>query len=151
MPRLSDTTPEAERVLAEAYRRMPAERKWRIVREELRRIRLLHDFGYLRRHPEATPDQIRRAWVEALLGPISLFDLPEVPFANAPIEQLETLRDVISALDRLGIAHALGGSLASAVHGAVRATRDADLALDHWAAELGMVDLLGKAWDEARL
>ena len=30
MPRISDTSPEAEKVLAECYRRMPAERKWKI-------------------------------------------------------------------------------------------------------------------------
>ncbi|MEW4570895.1 hypothetical protein AB1L88_23760 [Tautonia sp. JC769] len=117
-------------MLAEAYRRMPAERKWQIVQEELRRIRLLHDLGYRRRHPEATAEQARHAWVAAVLGPVSFPDAPEGQAVNAPIEQLETLRDVILAFDRLRIAYALGGSLASSLHGAVRATRDADLAAE---------------------
>jgi hypothetical protein len=40
-----------------------------------------------------------------------------------------TLR-VTNALERLGIRYAIGGSLASAVHGVVRATMDADLVAD---------------------
>lgn len=37
---------------------------------------------------------------------------------------------VTDALDALGVAYAIGGSLASAVHGVVRATMDADLVAD---------------------
>lgn len=40
---------------------------------------------------------------------------------------------VIDALEGLGVRYAIGGSLASAVHGVVRATMDADLVADiHW-------------------
>ena len=37
---------------------------------------------------------------------------------------------VVQALDSLGVAYAIGGSLASAVHGVMRATMDADLVAD---------------------
>jgi hypothetical protein len=37
---------------------------------------------------------------------------------------------VTDALDALGVTYAIGGSLASAVHGVVRATMDADLVAD---------------------
>lgn len=37
---------------------------------------------------------------------------------------------VVDALDALGVTYAIGGSLASAVHGVVRATMDADLVAD---------------------
>ena len=37
---------------------------------------------------------------------------------------------VVDALDALGVPYAIGGSLASAVHGVVRATMDADLVVD---------------------
>jgi hypothetical protein len=37
---------------------------------------------------------------------------------------------VTDALDALGVTYAIGGSLASAVHGVVRATMDADLMPD---------------------
>jgi len=46
------------------------------------------------------------------------------------IEEIEAIAAVIEVLDDLGVSYALGGSLASAVHGVVRATLDADLVAD---------------------
>lgn len=40
------------------------------------------------------------------------------------------LRPVVSALDRLGVAYEIGGSIASSVHGMPRATMDVDLVAD---------------------
>lgn len=134
MPRLTDTTPEADRVLAEVYRRMPPGRKWRILREELRRVRLLYDLGYRRRHPEATADQARLAWLVEMVGPIRLPSSSEVTTVDVPIEQLETLRTVVAAFDRLGMPYVLGGSIASTLHGTPRQTRDADVAVDPFPA-----------------
>jgi hypothetical protein len=45
-------------------------------------------------------------------------------------EEMAALLAVVEALDALGVPYALGGSLASAVHGVVRATMDADLVAD---------------------
>lgn len=45
-------------------------------------------------------------------------------------EEMGALMAVVETLDALGVAYALGGSLASAVHGVVRATMDADLVAD---------------------
>ena len=45
-------------------------------------------------------------------------------------EEWAALIAVVEALDALGVPYALGGSLASAVHGVVRATMDADLVAD---------------------
>ena len=45
-------------------------------------------------------------------------------------EQIAVTLFVVDALDALGILYAIGGSLASAVHGAMRATMDADLVAD---------------------
>jgi hypothetical protein len=42
-------------------------------------------------------------------------------------EEMAALAAVVAALDALAVPYALGGSLASAVHGVVRATMDADL------------------------
>jgi len=44
--------------------------------------------------------------------------------------EMAALLAVVEALDALGVPYALGGSLASAVHGVVRATMDADLVAD---------------------
>jgi len=45
-------------------------------------------------------------------------------------EPIEVTMVVINALDALGVRYAIGGSLASAVHGVMRATMDADLVTD---------------------
>lgn len=45
-------------------------------------------------------------------------------------EPIEVTMLVIDALEGLGVRYAIGGSLASAVHGVVRATMDADLVAD---------------------
>ena len=45
-------------------------------------------------------------------------------------EPIQVTLKVIAAFDRLGILYLIGGSLASAVHGIVRATMDADLVVD---------------------
>ena len=45
-------------------------------------------------------------------------------------EEMAALLAVVQALDALDVPYAVGGSLASAVHGVVRATMDADLVAD---------------------
>jgi hypothetical protein len=45
-------------------------------------------------------------------------------------EQIEVTMIVVDALQALGVAYAIGGSFASAVHGVMRATMDADLGAD---------------------
>ena len=45
-------------------------------------------------------------------------------------EEIEAVLAVVEVLDALGVPYAIGGSLASAVHGVVRATLDADLVAD---------------------
>ncbi|HNR97594.1 MAG TPA: hypothetical protein PKO09_12805 [Anaerolineae bacterium] len=45
-------------------------------------------------------------------------------------EQIAVVMQVTDALDRLGVQYAIGGSFASAVHGVMRATMDADLVVD---------------------
>lgn len=62
-------------------------------------------------------------------------------------EALVVTRQVTAALDALGIPYVIGGSLASTVHGVVRATMDADIIADlqpsHAAA---LIDALGDAF-----
>lgn len=45
-------------------------------------------------------------------------------------QNLGVLAEVLAALDRLSIAYALGGSMASSLHGVARYTRDADLTVE---------------------
>lgn len=43
---------------------------------------------------------------------------------------VDTLRDVVAALDAVGIPHMLAGSFASSLHGVARTTADIDLVID---------------------
>ena len=45
-------------------------------------------------------------------------------------EQIAVTLAVVDALDTLGVVYAIGGSFASALHGVMRATMDADLVAD---------------------
>ena len=68
MSRISDTSPEAERVLLEAYRNMPFEQKWRQMGVIYRTGRLLHAAGVRQRNPHASEDDIREDWMKATLS-----------------------------------------------------------------------------------
>jgi hypothetical protein len=68
-PTLSpDTTPEAEAVQMEIYRRMTAEQKLRLVFEANELNRALLRAGLEKRYPEAGPEEIRRRLFGLLLG-----------------------------------------------------------------------------------
>jgi len=56
---LSDTSPEAERVLIELYRRMPPSRKLRQVLDLNRTVELLALANSRRRHPDADERELR--------------------------------------------------------------------------------------------
>jgi hypothetical protein len=123
---LTDTTPEAERVLAEVYRLMPPARKWRLVEGAYRSLRALHAAGVRLRSPDATPRQILADWIGRVLG------CPHVPVAEEPVMDLSLLniseaRVVIRVLERLEIPYAVGGSMASSIHGTPRGTQDSDI------------------------
>ena len=76
---------------------------------------------------------------------------------------LAAVTPVAEILAQLGVAHYIGGSVASSVHGVPRATLDVDLIgvlkvqadrldfayLERWANELGLAGLLARAFEEA--
>lgn len=66
---INDTTPEAESVLIAIYRDMSIEDKWRRLQSLYRTGRDLHEMGYRKRHPEATPPEIVDDWMRLTLGP----------------------------------------------------------------------------------
>lgn len=136
---LGDTTAEAQAVLDDVFRRMPVERKWKLLRQEQRRLRMFAAAG----------KQLREG---------------ERVFMNHAGEDIDVLRSVVGALDQVGIAYALGGSMASSIYGVMRSTLVADLTvepfagreqalancfdlayLNRWAAELAVDDLLQEA------
>jgi hypothetical protein len=126
MRRPGDTSPEAERVLREVYRKMPIGQKWLILGEMYRDAQALHAAGVRLSKPDATPVQIRAAWIKSHFG--LALSPPREPEAGSDVMQnLVGVRAVTAVFSRLGIPYALGGSTASSLYGIPRYTRDADL------------------------
>jgi hypothetical protein len=131
MVMLTDTTPEAQQVLTECYRRMTPERKWRIMLDAYRMSRALHEAGFRMRHPEASPRMVQADWRKMVLGPLwqpRFGEFPEMDAAS--LENVPVIREVASVLRRLGVVFALGGSWASSILGESRDTRDADISAE---------------------
>jgi hypothetical protein len=140
MTPLTDTSPEALQVQIECYRRMPAERKWLILKDAYRFARVLHASGVRLRRPAASETDIRRDWTRLHLG-----EGPWLPaggdqqMLQQPIEHQRVILDVLAAFDRAGIGCAVGGSVASSLYGVPRYTEDADLTVEPFAGREDML------------
>src|SRR5437660_1215391 len=129
MSKLTDTSPEAEKVLREAQRRMPFARRWRQMGEMYRQGRILHAMGYRDRHSGATAEEIASDWREHTLGQ-GLAPAGRLSTMDNAEEAQVVLEEVIGILEELNISYALGGSWASSLHGERRFTHDADLSVE---------------------
>jgi hypothetical protein len=82
-----DTQPEAEAVLIELLRQAPPWRKLYMVDQLNQTVRTLALSGLRQRHPDATPQELRRRLADLLLGPdlaaqaYGPLQAPEVPDA----------------------------------------------------------------------
>lgn len=141
--RLSDTTPEAEAVLADLLRQAPGWRKVQMVDEMTALVRCMIFAGLQERFPEAGRVELRRRLADLLLGPelaemaysllpagaSSGLDLKEgAPNMSESPAQITLL--VCQVFERLNIRYVIGGSLASALHGRGRSTYDVDIVAD---------------------
>jgi hypothetical protein len=129
MPKLSDTAPDAERVLVSVYRRLSLGQKWLQLADAYRTARVLHAAGLLERRAGVGPRDILADWLAVQLG------FPRVPVSKSPVEvsqmqSTEDLRAVVRVFNRFGIPYALGGSMASSLYGISRYTRDADITVE---------------------
>lgn len=122
---LTDTSPEAQRVLTEVYRRLSPSRKWLLVGQAYHTLRLLHAAGVQLRNPRAGARAVLEDWIHRVLG------VPEALVGETSMEDqlhgFRGAREVIRILERLDILYALGGSMASSIHGVPRSTQDCDL------------------------
>jgi hypothetical protein len=130
MPGLSDTAPDVDRLLTAGYRRMPPARRWRNLDHDYRLARSLHAAGVRARRPGATPADIQADWIAQTLGRDCPAPIPERLMPPSDQDFQPVLRHAIDVFDGLGIGYAVGGSLASSLHGIGRMTRDADLTAD---------------------
>jgi len=68
VPLFPDTRPEAEAVLISMLRQAPAWRKLRMVDQLNQTVRTLALSGLRQRHPDASPQELRRRLADLLLG-----------------------------------------------------------------------------------
>jgi hypothetical protein len=134
MKNLTDTSAEADRVLTEVYRKMSPGQKWLRLGQMYQDARRLHAAGVRLRNPGATRREIHEAWMTVNLG-FTLKDKIREPPVDERISSLRELREFITVFTSLGIPYALGGSMASSIHGLDRYTRDADVTLEPFAGE----------------
>jgi hypothetical protein len=64
-----DTSPEAEVFLFKLWRESPAWRKLKLMEELNKTGRQIALIGLHNRHPDASPDELRRRLADILLGP----------------------------------------------------------------------------------
>jgi hypothetical protein len=126
----SDTSPEAQRVLSAAYRAMDSGRKLRLIEQELRLVRSLHEAGVRRRNPDATRSEVRDSWNAMVLGPELWQSIKGDVRMDQELEPLSVLRQVVGVFEKLGLAYAIGGSWASSFYGEPRTTHDADVSVE---------------------
>ena len=77
MGQLTDTSPEAEKVLIEVFRRMPMAAKWRQMGELFHIAKALHTAGERLRNPLATDLEIHEAWLAKVIEPETLARIKE--------------------------------------------------------------------------
>jgi hypothetical protein len=65
----SDTGPKVEQLQIDLIRRMPAWKKLALLDDLNETVRAFAISGIKQRHPEATPERIRRLLAELMLGP----------------------------------------------------------------------------------
>src|SRR5438105_4194388 len=96
---LSDTSPEVERLMIEAYRRMPPWQKMKLVTDAYVVARQLHAAGCQLRDPSATQADINRAWALMTLGDGPWMERMRFDTMSQPAEHVRPIKYVISVLD----------------------------------------------------
>jgi hypothetical protein len=140
MAKLSDTTPDAERVLTAVYRRMTPAQKWRLLGQAYQDARALHAAGLRLWRPAVTDREIIEDWVRRHFG----VSVAARPRQREPMPNLKDFAEVAAVLDRLGIGYALGGSMACSVYGFSRQTNDAAVSVPPFPGrEKELIEALG--------
>ena len=130
---LTDTDPEADRVLTELLRKAPVWRKMEMLAELNRTANQLALEGLRKRFPNATEAVLKRHLADLLLGAelaekaYGPNQLPASRQEQNVTEPVFVILFVIDVLDRLGIPYFIGGSFASVAYGHVRTTQDVDI------------------------
>lgn len=139
----NDTSPEAEAVLIEVFRRLTPATKWRQLGQMYRDARALHAMGMRYFNPTISPREITEAWIETTLGIHLPFQLPDHVWSPS-MHTLTEFTEVARILDQTGIVYVLGGSMASSLFGVSRHTNDADVMVEPFPGkERELIEALG--------
>src|SRR5437763_997716 len=126
MSQFNDTRPAAANVWADVFRAMPVSRKWRLLEETFETARTLHAAGMRLHDPQASAGAIHRDWMKRHFG----LNVSGENIMTPSRGRFNVLREVLAVFERLEITYALGGSMASSIHGIARFTLDADITVD---------------------
>jgi hypothetical protein len=129
----SDTSAAAERVQVELLRAETPARRFSLARSLSRQVIQLAWRGIRQARPGAKAAEVRRLFLEVHYGPGlagRAWPVEERRWRlNAP-DLLAALAPVVDALERLGRAYRIGGSVGSSTYGIARATLDIDVVAD---------------------
>ena len=143
-----DTTPEIETLQIRLSQRMAPWRKMALLGDMYASLAALALAGLRQQHPTESQKRLGRRLADALLGS----ELAEQAFGPGSEGRgygmitsfVEVALHVTGILEEMGIAYAIGGSVASAIHGVVRSTLDIDIVADLQEGQDGtFLDALG--------
>ncbi|NLS79066.1 MAG: nucleotidyltransferase family protein [Chloroflexi bacterium] len=146
-----DTAPEIEALQLELQRRMAPWRKMALLGDMHASLATLALAGLRQLHPAEPLQTLERRLADALLGAeIAKQAYGSVGAEGRAQEMATSFTEVVlrvtGILEGLGIAYAIGGSVASAIHGVVRSTLDIDIVADLQRGREG--ELLGALGEE---
>src|SRR3712207_4403225 len=99
MAGISDTAPEAERVLTEVYRRMTPAQKWRQLGQMYQDARALHAAGLRATRPDITPGEVTDDWIRRNLA-VALPVPSRATQRSYPMANLQNFTEVTAIFDR---------------------------------------------------
>ncbi len=128
----ADTTQAVEDQLIAGLRQMSPPDKLRMVGQMNTAVIEMMAAGLRRQYPHESPAQLQRRITLALYAPFGAPDTPpkQAQGATMSSEPVEVMVTVARIFEELGIAYAVGGSMASAYYGVGRATFNVDFIAD---------------------
>lgn len=130
-PESLDTSKEAGRLLVRGLRELSPQQRMLLVEQWSRDLRVLAAAGLRRRHPDADEVELKIRLGRLLYGDGVVDDAARACGARPRVVNgaLDLTVQVCAVLERLGIEHVVGGSIASSLVGEPRATIDVDIAV----------------------
>jgi len=140
-PQSTDTNPEIDKFLMQAFRCMPTWKKAHLTNEATKGIQQWAIIGIRNQNPNATSEEIRFQLAVRWLGE-ELANRVHQKNNQKKIMDAESIRLVLRVaeiLETLAVDYLVGGSVASSILGEPRATLDVDLVADLQIFHVGLL------------